>query len=103
MDSNHHEVAPASPSSWCVYQFRHHRTKDYSIVSTATKKKYLFISDSLGCQQKKSISREAQGHAQAVPVLPEHPAGPELPELLEHSAVRVRQVQSSGPEQTLMT
>ncbi len=25
MDSNHHEIAPASPSSWCVYQFRHHR------------------------------------------------------------------------------
>ena len=25
MDLNHHEVAPASPSSWCVYQFRHHR------------------------------------------------------------------------------
>src|SRR6185369_2961891 len=25
MESNHHGVAPASPSSWCVYQFRHHR------------------------------------------------------------------------------
>jgi hypothetical protein len=24
-DSNLHRVAPASPSSWCVYQFRHCR------------------------------------------------------------------------------
>jgi hypothetical protein len=29
MDSNHHEIAPASPSSWCVYQFRHHRISNY--------------------------------------------------------------------------
>ena len=26
-DSNFHGVAPASPSSWCVYQFRHRRTR----------------------------------------------------------------------------
>src|SRR6185369_4039919 len=38
MDSNHHEVAPASPSSWCVYQFRHHRTNDYSVISYCCKK-----------------------------------------------------------------
>ncbi len=24
-ESNPHEIAPASPSSWCVYQFRHLR------------------------------------------------------------------------------
>src|SRR6185369_8485875 len=38
MDSNHHRVAPASPSSWCVYQFRHHRTNDYSVISYCCKK-----------------------------------------------------------------
>ena len=27
MDSNHHGIATASPSSWCVCQFRHDRTR----------------------------------------------------------------------------
>jgi hypothetical protein len=26
VDSNHHGIATASPSSWCVCQFRHDRT-----------------------------------------------------------------------------
>jgi hypothetical protein len=27
VDSNHHGIATASPSSWCVCQFRHDRTE----------------------------------------------------------------------------
>jgi hypothetical protein len=33
MESNHHGVAPASPSSWCVYQFRHHRMYNPTFVT----------------------------------------------------------------------
>ena len=33
MESNHHGVAPASPSSWCVYQFRHHRKQRADICT----------------------------------------------------------------------
>jgi hypothetical protein len=28
VDSNHHGIATASPSSWCVCQFRHDRTEE---------------------------------------------------------------------------
>ena len=51
MESNHHGVAPASPSSWCVYQFRHHRKQSTqnnvyvhmsnSCLSCSTKMTYL--------------------------------------------------------------
>jgi hypothetical protein len=34
VDSNHHGIATASPSSWCVCQFRHDR------ILTRTKRKY---------------------------------------------------------------
>lgn len=35
MESNHHGVAPASPSSWCVYQFRHHRKQSTQTTCTS--------------------------------------------------------------------
>jgi hypothetical protein len=69
MDSNHHKVALASPSSWCVYQFRHHRTNDIQLSKSAAKKKYLFTSDSCRCQQKTAIFREPLVREQAEPGL----------------------------------
>ena len=32
MDSNHHGIATASPSSWCVCQFRHDRMEEDSVI-----------------------------------------------------------------------
>src|SRR6185369_1689964 len=73
---------------------------------TAAKKKYLFTSDSLSCQQKTAISRELQVHAPAgrgLQVLPERLAGPVLRAQLARPAVQVLPVRSSGPEQTCPT
>jgi hypothetical protein len=73
------------------------------------KKKYLFTSVSLRCQQKTAISRELQVHAPAGPVLPVLPV---LPERLAGRVQQVRpavpelpvlRVRSSEPEQTWMT
>jgi hypothetical protein len=33
VDSNHHGIATASPSSWCVCQFRHDRTEENQQVT----------------------------------------------------------------------
>ncbi len=35
VDSNHHGIATASPSSWCVCQFRHDRTEENSFILAA--------------------------------------------------------------------
>ena len=43
MDSNHHKVALASPSSWCVYQFRHHRTMRIFCCHNLPCKKEMFM------------------------------------------------------------
>jgi hypothetical protein len=99
MDSNHHKVALASPSSWCVYQFRHHRTNDIQLSKSAAKKKYLFTSDSRRCQQKTAISREPLVREQAEPVLQERLAGLVLQVPPERLAERELQEQHfSEPE-----
>jgi hypothetical protein len=35
VDSNHHGIATASPSSWCVCQFRHDRTEERDFIVAA--------------------------------------------------------------------
>jgi hypothetical protein len=32
VDSNHHAIASASPSSWCVCQFRHDRMEEVWVI-----------------------------------------------------------------------
>jgi hypothetical protein len=38
VDSNHHGIATASPSSWCVCQFRHDRAGCEASVKQSVKK-----------------------------------------------------------------
>ena len=37
VDSNHHGIATASPSSWCVCQFRHDRTAHCTETALTTR------------------------------------------------------------------
>jgi hypothetical protein len=73
------------------------------LSNPAAKKKYLFTSDSVGCQQKTAILQELPEPALAEPVLQalqERFAGPELPAPQVRFSVPEQLV---WPEQTWMT